>query len=495
MCARYATDGRWYRANVLEVGPERKDALVFFIDYGNKERLPCSDIRIISCEFMSQACYVLHCTVDFDHTAVGEWSPEHMHTYLRCLTAYCLPGDQPHLKVVVMSTQDRVVTVDVINDDIPMMLSQKLKQEFAIHMSSNVVNSDKSDVCSHQSEVGNAKIPVNADMSANAEISSSFAISQTSTIGSSTVSHNAGMLRMPVEESESSVLTENLHCEEEPLLLHMPGSGLVHSNTKPEKSELSLHVLEKCTICGIACCRLFWVTKLSTADSLCSLQDEIEAFFNGDSTGKHEAPGSLRVGDIVLAKDPNDNEWFRAVVDNLSTNGDRCLVFFFDIGCQHELDVSSLRAMPAQFMELPMQAIACALNCSSFPITKKEEDVFSRYLLVDVFCEATKHSDGIWYVDVFPANDCKAPAFFFGKHASVSIEQEECIRRAHVDPSTQCLSAGCQKAIENGKCAAFDSIDKVQVMLQPMNDVYVTYVVDPSKFFGIDKGNFCKFVY
>lgn len=42
--ARYADDGKWYRAWIKSVCFERQEALVFFVDYGNESTILFSDI-------------------------------------------------------------------------------------------------------------------------------------------------------------------------------------------------------------------------------------------------------------------------------------------------------------------------------------------------------------------------------------------------------------------------------------------------------------------
>lgn len=42
--ARYADDGKWYRAWIKSICLQRQQAIVFFVDYGNESSIPFSDI-------------------------------------------------------------------------------------------------------------------------------------------------------------------------------------------------------------------------------------------------------------------------------------------------------------------------------------------------------------------------------------------------------------------------------------------------------------------
>jgi staphylococcal nuclease domain-containing protein 1 len=51
--ARFSVDQQWYRARVLRANPAKKQAEVQFVDYGNSEQLPFSELRTLDGSFKS----------------------------------------------------------------------------------------------------------------------------------------------------------------------------------------------------------------------------------------------------------------------------------------------------------------------------------------------------------------------------------------------------------------------------------------------------------
>ena len=47
------SDGSWYRAKIRRASPVKKEAEITFIDYGNQETVPFSDIRPLDPKFRS----------------------------------------------------------------------------------------------------------------------------------------------------------------------------------------------------------------------------------------------------------------------------------------------------------------------------------------------------------------------------------------------------------------------------------------------------------
>jgi len=61
-CARYSTDGNWYRAEVTAV--HNSEATLYFFDYGNHEDysgLPSSDVRQLDDQFLGLPAFAIHC--------------------------------------------------------------------------------------------------------------------------------------------------------------------------------------------------------------------------------------------------------------------------------------------------------------------------------------------------------------------------------------------------------------------------------------------------
>lgn len=53
--AKFSQDNQWYRAKVKRASAIKKEASLYFIDYGNEETLPYSRIRPLDTKFKSLA--------------------------------------------------------------------------------------------------------------------------------------------------------------------------------------------------------------------------------------------------------------------------------------------------------------------------------------------------------------------------------------------------------------------------------------------------------
>ena len=51
--AKFSEDDQWYRAKVKKASGIKKEAVLYFIDYGNEETLPFSRIRPLDTKFKS----------------------------------------------------------------------------------------------------------------------------------------------------------------------------------------------------------------------------------------------------------------------------------------------------------------------------------------------------------------------------------------------------------------------------------------------------------
>ena len=59
MC--YSSDGGWYRALVLKTTSAWNDVAVFYVDFGNSEEVPETEVRSLSPEFMHLPFQAVEC--------------------------------------------------------------------------------------------------------------------------------------------------------------------------------------------------------------------------------------------------------------------------------------------------------------------------------------------------------------------------------------------------------------------------------------------------
>ena len=71
--AYYEDDGNWYRGQI--VSKESVSAHIFYVDYGNIERIPLSKIKEMKPEFLELPCQALRCEVQGIGNLRGKYSP------------------------------------------------------------------------------------------------------------------------------------------------------------------------------------------------------------------------------------------------------------------------------------------------------------------------------------------------------------------------------------------------------------------------------------
>jgi len=73
-CVALFSDMSWYRGKLTQVATER--ASVFYIDYGNTEDVPMSDVKELDPQFCVLPAQALRCSLEGIAPLVGTWSPE-----------------------------------------------------------------------------------------------------------------------------------------------------------------------------------------------------------------------------------------------------------------------------------------------------------------------------------------------------------------------------------------------------------------------------------
>lgn len=109
-CARYSQDQDWYRARIKEVSGS--EVSVHYVDYGNSEALPLSQLKVLSPNFVELPAQAVLCHL-MDACSSRDWSPEVLAEYEKLIQ------DQ-ELEVVVKS----VVGPGEVEVDIPMLREQ-----------------------------------------------------------------------------------------------------------------------------------------------------------------------------------------------------------------------------------------------------------------------------------------------------------------------------------------------------------------------------------
>ncbi|XP_037971215.2 maternal protein tudor isoform X2 [Plutella xylostella] len=102
-------------------------------------------------------------------------------------------------------------------------------------------------------------------------------------------------------------------------------------------------------------CHKFYVQLSDQIEELNRVMDAVKAHCERSSS-----PGALPLGAACCAKFPDDGNWYRARV--LNQQGGKVTVAYVDYGNEQEISVSDLRTITPELIQLPAQALKCALK-------------------------------------------------------------------------------------------------------------------------------------
>ncbi|XP_068085142.1 uncharacterized protein [Anabrus simplex] len=120
--ARYSVDGAWYRARVESVSGNTVG--VYFVDYGNQEDVPLSDVQEIMPQFMSLPAQGILCNLMGARPSEGcQWASEMSESFVEMT-------EGKDLQTVFMQKKGKVV--DVIIDDITDPAGVSINEQFGV---------------------------------------------------------------------------------------------------------------------------------------------------------------------------------------------------------------------------------------------------------------------------------------------------------------------------------------------------------------------------
>ncbi|KAK7866892.1 hypothetical protein R5R35_001635 [Gryllus longicercus] len=107
---RYSEDNAWYRA-VIANAPNEGVTEVHFVDYGNHEAVPLSDIKEVVPEFLNIPLFGVSCSLFAVKVPVTEWSSDQVTEFLtltdgKKLEAHFIKKEGPLFEVVLFDTED-----------------------------------------------------------------------------------------------------------------------------------------------------------------------------------------------------------------------------------------------------------------------------------------------------------------------------------------------------------------------------------------------------
>lgn len=337
VCAgRYSEDQNWYRALVKDVSAD-KSAKVLFVDFGNSEELPFSEIRRL---------------------------PDHLSKLpkqaMKCRLAGIKPADQGEgwsnecgsfLNDNCFLHPYRMKVVETEGDKEPMSVVLYLPTP------------QEASSLNHQ-----------LVLSSHAALSTDAECLETGSVEPSSPASNASTRASEADDSTSSINNEQGKLLFPQRLSYMPVD-------MPESNQfqfLVTYVDKDCTISG------FQPDKRD--HSLADLMRHMQKICKGKD-GPSVTQDQLSFNQPCCAKYSTDNEWYRAQIVSFPTSS-TVLVDYVDFGNREEIPLRSI-SLNAAFLDIPKQCIASKLE--GLPQTPVEQEKVSKLLeglLVGEICEA-----------------------------------------------------------------------------------------------------------
>ncbi|KAK7488311.1 hypothetical protein BaRGS_00020470 [Batillaria attramentaria] len=364
VAAKYSTSGEWCRAEVQMV--DDSQVLVQYIDFGNSETLPLTQLQALRREHASLPAQSFQCAVvGIQHDRV--WATEQMATFYQCFEAY-----SKNMKCLaeIKSKEAGLVWLDIIHPHKEQTLAEILLDA----LEESVLPQPLQPVAAPPTPPASAKAPI---LHAAATKSSPPCTALPTDV--------------PVAEAvqdESSAVSPQSAAEPPQLPTAM----------------LPLDTWVNCGIQVIYSCTRFYVNRMDVVDELEALRSALTSHCIG--TSEQNTVGKVQAGDNVLTQYSADGEWYRARVESVSEDGTHCQVFFTDFGNAEQQNVASLRKIPSQFFQMAAQGICCSLSGAS-PSTPKEKDgLFKRFCEQRVVkLKALQCKGGVYEVVVVTASN------------------------------------------------------------------------------------------
>ena len=338
--AQFTDDNVWYRAKIVNVDPTKDTVQVWYIDYGNKEGIPASRLKLMDQRFMSLEPQCVKCQL---HNPKGhKWSDS-------------MSSDLFHL-----ITEKGVLTAEFV---------LKKGEVWEVNLFDGEANILQAFVPISSSE--QASLPTAVTVPSSTPPSS--------TVPSSTPPSSTAHLHLP---SAVALVATNAPPQTSPL-------PMKHQVPSPKLVAGSIHAVYLTAVISPA---EFWCQSVNS-DQFDALVVAISEYCSSD----HPVPRmDLVVGDYCLAYDVTNEEWCRAKVVSVDASRSSASVLMVDYGNTQEVGVAEVLALSQEFALQPAQAFRCRLDHSK--TSQQEMDWFQALDLEQEYCVKIVSIEGDGYV-------------------------------------------------------------------------------------------------
>lgn len=325
-CAMYENDMQYYRALVVDTLD--KGAEVFFIDFGNTEKVPGILIKKLPKKFAIHPEFAMECALA--HVAPHEdiWTTT-ASNYFREVTS------DKTLMIHVVHRKNRKYVVDLFERDAEncsiatIMTTAKMALDWRYNPALAAVEMERP--CKYK---GNAlsKKKNKKDLRVVTFHKVTSSMSSPNQIEHEWEPQNYLEKHTPSETSKPEVV---------------PAKTLKPMHFKPgsEVSVICSHVNTPSD---------FWCQNVSTKLDLDKLMEEMQLFYQTYTSGL------LMPALCCAVKSPHDNQWHRACM--IGQHNEELLMILVDVGLIIQEKLQNIQTLQPQFLELPTQAFRCKLN-------------------------------------------------------------------------------------------------------------------------------------
>ena len=424
-CAKYSVDGSWYRAVVIDV--KGTDVEIRFVDFGNREIVAATDIRLLEerfRHFSPQAfrCVVIagaECLVYGEHVLCKVVSKKEAGFEVELSKAIehaSLPKSGTFRAYVTHVARPGEVFVQVLSrdvDELNLLMEEMAEKYTALAESDSAMQSAQigSVCCAQYSEdrswyrgeitnVTDAGASVLFIDYGNEEFVDWSKVKELT--GGKATTLPAQAIRCQLIGEWNSDYFDSIVNDQEAVTFRVVDDGKIELHPTFDPTAVAVGDTTKVYLSYLEHPDSFYCQPVATADDLVSLMRDLGSYV--DDAAPLATPV---VGASCCAQYPDDGGWYRAEVIGL-VGRDDVTVRYVDYGNSETVSARLVRCLDARFFSLPAQAIRCCLAdvvsstedgaWSEAAEAAFEEATTDRTLKIEV---AAKHPGNVYVVRVF----------------------------------------------------------------------------------------------
>ncbi|KFV71181.1 Tudor domain-containing protein 15, partial [Dryobates pubescens] len=450
-CARYSKDMLYYRAVVIEV--LHVNIIVYFLDFGNRDRVPCYDVKTLLPEFSHLPALAMCCTLahifPVDHVWVKKAIDFFKEIVFKNLLLLHVIGKENDKHIVDVLYRDGLQQVNLAK-----CMVQAGYAEYLGETPDSVLN------------LGKKRQNLNTHKYKKKEVN----VQSRSNVHKNKMPGNGEVFQKQKSLSMSSVLKE-------PVVLSCFGKGSIstrHKLVPEEKLFYKEFVFKPGAVLEVVCSRF-----VSPADFSCQLQSklpELNDLMEQIQTFYKEHTSPYKSGQVAcVVKYAKDGKWYRAtVMQQVST--DEADVVFVDYGYRERVYLEDLQAVIPDFLTLESQAFWCGLK-NAHVRTKSfqwSEEACRRF--EDLISASRGPLTCVIYAVVRVSPNCLC---YIVDLQTPSVTAEEFLEECGL---TQSGSVDLRNLASLGSLDSF-CYSSFNIKIGSEEEVYITHVYSPSKFY------------